>query len=72
MVGVLLGNARREMAEYDLTAKTTQYLDRHLAFPLMAFLEAEEGEEQVSERMECGMGFRTVEGCGKGSGGCSQ
>ena len=30
------------MAEYDLTAKVGQYLDRHLVFPLIEFLSGKE------------------------------
>ena len=31
-----------KMAEYDLTAKVGQYLDRHLVFPLIEFLSGKE------------------------------
>lgn len=38
----LLAHAGDKMAEFDLTTRMGQYLDRHLVFPLLEFLSVKE------------------------------
>ncbi len=43
---------RAKMAEYDLTSKVGQYLDRHLVFPLIEFLSGKEVSIYLSDFLE--------------------